>query len=134
MKYKNVMKMKRNLNRVYSRNNWPKIIDGAYIINLDEYESIETYWIVLYVNAKNVTYFDSFGVEHIPKEIGKFIENKNAITIIYRTQAYDSITYGHFCIGFIDFMLKSKTLLEYTNLFCHNDYEKNDTIKLKNFQ
>ena len=52
-------------------------MDGAYIMNLDEYESIETYWIVLYVNAKNVTYFDSFGVEHIPKEIGKFIENKN---------------------------------------------------------
>ena len=109
-------------------------MDGAYIINLDEYESIETYWIVLYVNAKNVTYFDSFGVEYIPKDIGKSIENKNAITNIYRIQAYYSITYWHFCIGFIDFMLKNKSLLEYTNLFCPNDYEKNDTIKLKSFQ
>ena len=52
----------------------------------------------------NVTYFDSFGVEHIPKEIRKFIENKNIITNIYRLQAYDSILCGYFCIGSIDFM------------------------------
>ena len=69
---------------IYSRNNLSKIKDGAYIINLDEYESIGTHWIALYVNAKNVTYFDSFGVEHIPKEIKKFIGNKNIITNIYR--------------------------------------------------
>ena len=56
-------------NGVYLRNKLPKIKDGAYIINLDEYESIGTYWMVLYVNGNNVIYFDSFGVEHIPKEI-----------------------------------------------------------------
>ena len=50
--------------------------DGAYIIDLDEYKSIGTHWIALYVNAKNETYFDSFGVEQIPKEIKKFIEIK----------------------------------------------------------
>ena len=55
-------------NGVYSRNNLPKIKDGAYVINLDEYKSIGTHWIALYMNAKNVTYFDSFGVEHVPKE------------------------------------------------------------------
>ena len=54
------------------------------MINLDEYESIGTHWIALYVNAKHVTYFDSFGLEHIPKEIKKFIGNKNIITNIYR--------------------------------------------------
>ena len=54
-------------NGVYSRNNLSKIKDGAYIINLDEYESIRTHWIAFYVNAKNGTYFHSFGVEHIPK-------------------------------------------------------------------
>ena len=54
-------------NGVYSRNNLFKIKDEAYIINLDEYESIGTHWIALHVNAENVTYFDSFGVEHIPK-------------------------------------------------------------------
>ena len=75
-------------NGVYSRNNLSKIQDGAYIINLDEYESIGTHWIVLQVNAENVTYFESFGVRHIPKlEIRKFIGNKSIITNIYRIQA-----------------------------------------------
>ena len=117
---------------VYSRNNLSKIKDGAYIINIDEYESLGTHSIALYVNAKNVTYFDSFGVEQILKEIRKFILNKSITTNIYRIQAYESTTYGYFCIGFIDFMLKGKSLLEYTNLFSPNDYEKN--IILKYFQ
>ena len=50
---------------VYSTNNLSKKKDGTYIINLDEYKSIETHWIALYVISENVTYFDSFGVEHI---------------------------------------------------------------------
>ena len=61
---------------------------GAYVINLDEYKSIGTYWIAFYVNNNNnnnndnnVTYFDSIGVEHIPKKI---IGNKNMITNIYK--------------------------------------------------
>ena len=72
------------LNGAYSRNNLPKIKDGTYIINLDQYQSIGTHWIALYVNAVNVTYFDSLEVEHIPKEIKKFIGNKNIITNTYR--------------------------------------------------
>ena len=76
----------------------------------------------MYINDHNVTYFDSFGVEHIPKEIKKFIANKNIITNIYRIQAYDSVMCGHFCIGFIDFILKGKSLLEYTNLFYFKFY------------
>ena len=72
------------LNGVYSIKNLPKIKDGVYIINFDEYESIGTNWIALYVNAKNITYFDSFGVEHIPKEVRKFSGNKNIATNIYR--------------------------------------------------
>ena len=62
---------------VYSRNN---LKNRAYKINLDEYESIGTHWIAVYVNAENVTYFDSFGVEQIPKEVRKFIGNKNVNT------------------------------------------------------
>ena len=73
--------------------------------------------IALYFNNNNVTYFGSFGVEHIPKEIKRFIGNKDIITNIYRIQAYNSIICGYFCIGFIDFMLKSKSLPDYTNLF-----------------
>ena len=104
------------------------------MINLDEYESIGAPWIALYVNVKNLTYSDSFGFEHISKEIRKFIENKNIITNIYRIQAFDSIMCGYFCIGFIDFMLKGKSLLEYTNLFSPNEYKKNDNTILKYFQ
>ena len=73
----------------------------------------------MYVNGNNI-YFDSFGVENIPKEI----ENKKILRNIYRIQACDSIMFGYFCIGFIDFMLKGKSMLDYTNLF----YEKNDKI------
>ena len=56
-------------NGVYSRDNLPKIKDGTYVINLDEYSDIETHWIALYASNNNITYFDSFGIEHIPKEV-----------------------------------------------------------------
>ena len=71
-------------NGVYSRNDLSWIQDGAYIINLEEYKSIENHWIALNVSAENEAYFDSFGVEHIPKKIWKFIGNRNIITNIYR--------------------------------------------------
>ena len=92
--------------RVFSRDNLPNnnIKSGAYVISLDEYHDIGTYWVALYVNNKTIIYFDSFGVEHIPKEIMKFIGNKNIITNIFRIQAYDSIMCGYFCIEFINFM------------------------------
>ena len=73
-------------------------------------------------------------VELIPKEIKKLIGNKNAMTNIYRIQAYDSIMCGYFCIRFIDFMWKGKSLLGYINSFSLNGYEKNDKIILKYFQ
>ena len=114
----NYYQNKPKFNDVDPRNNLFKMKDGAYIINLVEYESIGTHWIDLYVNAKNVTYFDSFEVEHIPKEIRKLEKLEN----IYRIQAYDSIMCGCFCIGFIYFLLKGKKSLKYTNLFCPNKY------------
>ena len=109
-------------NGVYSRSNLSRVRDQTYVINMDEYESIGAHWIALYVNNNNVTYFDSFGDEHIPKEIKKFIGNKIIITNIYRIQPYDSIMCGYFCIGFIDFMLKGQSLLDDTNLFSSNEY------------
>ena len=76
-------------NYIYSRDNPhkakfnEKIKDGAYIISLDEYCDIGTHWIALYV-LNNVTYFDSFGIEQIPKEIKTFIGKKNTKTNIYK--------------------------------------------------
>ena len=118
-------------NGVYSRDNQPdKIKDVAYVVNLDEYTDIGTHWIALYVSAKTITYFDSFGVENIPKEIKKFINNKNRIANIFRIQAYDSVMCGYFCIGFIDFMHKGNNLTDFTNLFSPNIFKKNDEIML----
>ena len=112
---------------VYSRDNLPdKIKDGAYVINLDEYFYSGTHCIALYENNKTVTYFDSFGIEHIPKEVKTIIGNRNIITNIYRIQKYDSITCGYFCNGFTDFM--GKSLTDYTNLFSPNNFKKNDDI------
>ena len=72
------------MNGVYSINILSKIKDGTYVINLGEFKSIGTHWIAFYVNGNNIIYFDSFGVEHIPKEIKKSIGSKNIITKIYR--------------------------------------------------
>ena len=116
-------------NGVYSRNNLPnKIKKGAYVINLDEYENMGTHWISLFVKPKYTVYYNSFGIEHIPKEINKFISNNDIKSNIFRIQAYDSIMCGYFCIEFINYMLKSKTLLDYTNIFSPNDFKKNDQV------
>ena len=84
------------------------------------------HWIALNVNGNIVIYFDNFGVEYILKEIKKFIGEENIITNIYSIRANDSIMCGYFCIGFTDFMLEGKSLLDYTNLFSLKEYEKND--------
>ena len=78
---------------------------------------LELFGLLMYFINNDVTYFDSFGVEHVPKEIRTFINNKDIKTNIFRTQAFDSIMCGFFCIGFIDFMIAAKTLTEFTNLF-----------------
>ena len=86
---------------------------GTYVVNLDEYESIRSHWIALYVKSDNVeasndaTYFDSFGVEHILNEIKKNIRNRNIKVNIFRVQEYDSVI-RFFCIEFINFMLKGQ--------------------------
>ena len=120
-KYQN----KPRFNGVYSSDNLPKIKDGAYVINLDDYSNIGTHWVALYVHNNDATYFDSFDVEHILKEIKTFIDRSLSITTnIFRIQAYDSIMCGYFCIGFIDFLLAGKTLTEFTNRFSPNHFKK----------
>ena len=124
-------------NAVYSRNNLPnKIKKGAYVINLDEYENTGTHWVSLSVKTNEAIYFDIFGVEYIPKEINKFINSdmtklsslKRIKSNIFRIQAYNSIMCGYFCMEFINYMLKGKTVLDYTNLFSPNDFKR--TIEL----
>ena len=110
-----------------------KIKDRVYIINLDEYSDIGTHQFAFYVSNNDVTYFDSFGVEDIPKQIKISISNKNIKTNIFRIQAYDSILCGYSCIGFINFMLAGKTLTGFTNLFSPNNFKKNDDIILNYF-
>ena len=80
-----------------------------------------------------MTYFGSFGVEHIPKEVKKFINKKNIIANIVILQEYDSVMCGYFFIGFIDFMLKGNNLTDFTNLFSTNNFKKNDAIILNYF-
>ena len=120
-------------NGVFSGDNLPNSMkNSAYVINLDEYRDIGTHWVALYVNNKTVTYFDIFEVEHIPKEVMKFIgneqsssakaRNKKIINNIYRIQAYDSIMCGYFCIGFINCMFNGNSLTDYTSLFSPNDF------------
>ena len=110
---------------VYSRDNLlDEIKNGAYVINLDEYYDIGTHWTALDVNNKTVTYFDSIGIEHIPKEVKKYIGNRNRTSNIYRIQNYDSIMCGYFCIVFIDYMFKGKSLTDYTILFSTNIFKK----------
>ena len=122
-------------NDVYSRNNLPKMMkDGAYVINLDEYADVDTHWIALYVKNNETIYFDSFGVEHILKEIKKIIRKKDIKTNIFRIEAYNSIMCGYFCIGFIDFIFSGKTFIDFTGLFSPYDFEKNNNIILKYFK
>ena len=121
-------------NGVYSRDNLPKIIQNeACVINLDEYADVGTYWIAFYVKNNEVIYFDSFGGELVPKEIKRFIGHKSTKTNIFRIQADNSTMCGYFCIGFIDFMFVERSLIDFTNLFSPDDFEKNDKIILNYF-
>ena len=90
--------------------------------------------LLYFVRKSKIVYFDSFGVEHIPEEIIKFIGNKNINANIYRVQANDSVMCGYFWIGFIDFMLAGKTLTDYTSLFSPHDFNKNDQIIISYFK
>ena len=67
------------------------IKDGAYTINLDEYADVGTHLIALYLKYNEVIYFDSFGVEYVPKEMKKFIGHKNTKINIFRIQAGNSV-------------------------------------------
>ena len=85
------------------------------------------------IKSNDITYYDSFGVDHVPKGIKTFIGKKNIKSNIFRIQVYDSIMCGYFCARFIDFMLAGETLTEFTNLFSTNNFKRNDDITLEHF-
>ena len=74
------------------------------------------------------------GVEHVPKEIKRFIGHKNTKTNTFRIQAYNSIMCGYFCIGFLDFMFAGRSLTDFTSLFSPYNFKKNDKIILDYFK
>ena len=113
----------------------PKTIkDGAHVTNLDEYADVDTYWIALFCNRKEIVYFNSFGIEYVPEEIKGFVGNKNIIANIFQEQANDSVMCGYFCIGLFSFVLAGKQFTDYTSLFSPHDFKKNDNIMLSYFK
>ena len=111
-----------------------KLKDGAYVINFDEYADVGLHWIALFCKKSETVYLDSFGVEYVPEEIKKFIENKNIKANIFRVESNDSIMCGYLCIGFIDFMLAGKKLTDFRGMFSPYDFERNDCIILRYFK
>ena len=111
--------------------------DGAYVINVDQYKSTRTNWIVFHVNRRSrttphdVTYFDGFRVEYIPKEIKRFIAIENIATNIYRLQVFDSIMCGYFCITNTVVTFKEAIIYKYTDLVSPDKYKNNEKIIYK---
>ena len=90
--------------------------------------------LLYFVAEMKLVYFDSFGVEHIRKEIKEFIGNRNIEANIFQVHANNSVMCGYFCIGFIYFMSANKTFSDNTNLFSPYDFDKNDQIILSYFK
>ena len=113
----------------------PKTIkNGSYVINFDGYADVGTHWIALYVKKNEVIYLDTFGVEHVPKEIKKLFGHKNTKTNIFRIQAGNSIMCVYFSIGFVDFMFAGISLIDITSLFSRYDFKKNYDVILSYFK
>ena len=113
---------------VDSRNYLSNIKVGVYVVSLEEYKSIGPRWVALYVNDNTTTYFDCFGNENVPEEMKTLIKNEN-IASFYRMQAYNSIICWYFCIWFIDFMFKDKSLTDFMNLFSPLNLKKKKNDK-----
>ena len=115
-----------------SRDNLPnELNDWTNVISVDKYAEVSTDWIALYVLDNDVTYFESFGFEHVSKEIRRFTGNKNMQTNIFRIYAFYSLMCGYFCVEFIDYMFSGKNLMDYNNLLSLNDFKKNDKVILR---
>ena len=108
--------------------------DGAYVINLDDKNSKGTHSVSLFINRNTAVYLDSFGIEYIPQEVLNKTKVKSITNNIFRIQNKESIMRGFYCISFIEYILPGKALLDYTNLFSLNDYNKNGKVIYKYFK
>ena len=121
-------------NGLFSRHNLFRIKDGVYVINLDDKQSEVTHWVSLFIDKNIAVYFYCSVIEYISQEVLSKIKDKSITHNIFRIQDADSIMRGFYCIAFIEYMLSGKALLDYTNLFSPNDYQKNDRIIYEYFQ
>ena len=122
------------VNSAFSRDNLPRIKNGAYVINLDDKQNKRTHWISLFFDRNTAVYFDSFRTEYIPQEVLNKIKDKSITHNIFRIQDDDSTMCGFCWIAFIEYIDAGKTLLDYTNLYSPNDYKKNEKIIYKYFK
>ena len=120
--------MSLDLMAFFSRNNSPRIKDGAYIINLDDKNSKGMHWVSLFIDI------NLFEIEYISQEVLNKVKGKAITQKISKIQDNKSIMCGFCCIAFIEYILARKNLLDYTNLFSLNDYKRNDRIISKCLQ
>ena len=91
-------------------------------------------WLFLYTLNNNFSYFDNFGVGHIPWEVKKFIDKSTIVVNCSRIQAFGSIICLYFCIRLIEFVLKGTNLTDFIDLFSSSTFNKNDDINLDYFR
>ena len=99
-------------NCAFSRDNLPRIKDGAYVKKLDDKQNKGTHWVSVFINRNTAVYFDYFGIEYTPQEALIKIKDKSITHTIFRIQDHDSIMCGFYCMAFIEYMLARKTLLD----------------------
>ena len=103
-----------------------------YVINLDDKHPKVTHWVSLFIDRNTAVYFDSFVIEYIPQKVLDKIKDKSSTHNILKIQSDQSLMFGFCSIAFIAYMLARKALLDQINLFCPNDYRKNDKIAKEN--
>ena len=97
-----------SFNRVFSKNNLPRIKDGTYVINLDDKYIKGTHWISLLIDRNFAIYFESFGLEYIPQEVLNKVRDKSVTHNIFRIQDKESVMCGLYCVAFIEYMSAGK--------------------------
>ena len=96
-------------NGTFSRNNLPRIKDGANVINFDNKKRKVTHWVSLFIDLNLAVYFDSSGIAYIPLKVLNKIKEKSVTHNIFRIQDNESIMSEFYCISFIEYMLTGKT-------------------------